>query len=347
MTVTLQDLLTDPSFFFHQIDGNEAIFQPMARGDFERSIFLDGRIRHGGQQPLRVPLPHIVAAVDAAKLAIPRIGWIFHVAQCGSTLLARSLDLPARSLVLREPATIRQLGVLTGGQDDPQRPQGFGPLLRAVVTLLGKRWVSESCTVVKANVPVNFIAEEILDHDPEAAAILLHFPLEQYVASILRTDGHRRWTEGVFGELRLANSRWCEGAQPENLPEKAAALWFAEMKIFATLLEKFPNVRSLNAGAFFDDPASTVHAAADLFGLVMDEAEARRITEGELFHSYSKNPTLDYDPEVRAAREAEAMHRLADEIAVAREWARSARERHGLVEALHRPLVGPPAPLLR
>ena len=65
-----------------------------------------------------------------------------------------------------------------------------------------------------------------------------------------------------------------------------------------------------------------------------------------MFHSYSKNPALDYDPEVRLAREAEAMRRLESELAEARAWAEAARNRHGLVAALDRPLVGEPASLL-
>ena len=342
MTVTPHDLFADPALFLYEIDGGTAIFQTMTREQFARSIFLDARIRHGNLPNFRVPLSQLLAAAEKAAIPARRIGWIFHVAQCGSTLLARALDRPGASLVLREPAALRRLGVMAGSAGEAPEE----PLLAAVAGLLGKRWEADRPVIVKANVPVNFIAERLLARDPQAPAILLHFPVAQYVAAILRTEGHVRWTEGVFAELRLAESPWCAAAQPAGPAEKAAALWFAQMKVFERLLGEFAHVRSLDATHLFDRPAETVAAAARLFGVELAEDEARDIAAGELFHSYSKNPALDYDPEVRLAREAEAMRRLAGELAEARAWAEAARDRHGLAVALDRPLVGEPVPLL-
>ena len=343
MTVTPHDLFADPGLFLYEIDGGDAIFQTMTREQFARSIFLDGRIRHGNLPNFRIPLPQLLAAAEKAAIPARRIGWIFHVAQCGSTLLARALDLPGRSLVLREPAALRRLGVMAGGGAGAAPEE---PLLGAVAGLLGKRWEADRPVIVKANVPVNFIAERLLARDPQAPAILLHFPLAHYAAAILRTEGHVRWTEGVFAELRLAESPWCAAEPPASPAEKAAALWFAQMKVFERLLGKFAHVRSVDATHLFDRPAETVAAAARLFGVELAEGEARAIAGGELFHSYSKNPALDYDPEVRLAREAEAMRRLESELAEARAWAEAARDRHGLAVALDRPLVGEPVPLL-
>jgi hypothetical protein len=345
MAVTLQDLFSDPALFLHHLDSNSAIIQTMTPEDFARSIFVDGRIRHGGRPNFRAPLDQLLAAASESALPTRRIGWIFHVAQCGSTLLARALDRPGRSLVLREPAALRQLGVAAGAADHPQADPS-PELLRFVVAMLGKRWHADRPVIVKANVPVNFIAARILALDPAAPAIALHFPLAEYVAAILRTEGHVRWTENVFSELRLAQSPYVAGAPPRGPAEKAAALWFAQMKAFESLLRDFPASRSLEASVLFDRPAQTILAAARLFGVEMTEQDARAIAAGELFRSYSKNPALDYDPEVRLAREAEAKRRLAGEITEARAWAEAARERYGLIAALDRPLLGEAAPLL-
>jgi hypothetical protein len=342
MAVTLQDLFGDPALFLHQFDGNSAIFQTMTREDFARSIFLDGRIRHGNRPNLRAPLDQLLAAASEDALPVRRIGWIFHVAQCGSTLLARALDHQDRSLVLREPAALRQLGVMVGASDDAVRPD----LLRFVVAMLGKRWDSDRPVIVKANVPVNFIADRVMVLDPGAPAIALHFPLAEYVAAILRTEGHVRWTESVFAELRIAQSPYVADAAPRGSAEMAAALWFAQMKAFEILLRDFPASCSLDASTLFDWPASTVLAAARLFDVDMNEQDAQTIADGELFRSYSKNPALDYDPEVRLAREVEAKRRLAGEIDEAVAWAQAAQRRHGLSAALARPLLGEPVPLL-
>lgn len=349
MAITLQDLASDPSLFLWEFDGDTAVFQTMTREAFQRSIFVDGRIRRDDRPSVRVPLDPLLQAFRDARPATRRIGWIFHVAQCGSTLLARALDHIGRSLVLREPAALRRLGVMIGGDGasaDVLASERFAALLRITLTMLGKRWEADAPVIVKANVPVNFIAREIMALDPAGPAIALYFPLESYVAAILRTEGHVRWTEGVFDELRLAGSPFAAGDVPQSPAAKAAALWFAQMKAYERILADFPQARSLEAGAFFSKPAETVAAAAGLFGVKLAPAEAEDIAASELFHSYSKNPALDYDPEVREAREAEARQRLADPIAEAVEWARRARARHGLPEALVKPLAGNPPPLL-
>jgi hypothetical protein len=345
MAVTLQDLFADPALFLHLLDGSDAVFQAMTRDDIARSIFLDGRIRHRGRANFRVPLDRLLAEATPDALPLRQVGWIFHVAQCGSTLLARALDHPGRSLVLREPAALRQLGVIAGaGEASAGAPSA--ELLRFVVAMLGKRWEAGRPVVVKANVPVNLIAGRLLALDPAAPAIALHFPLANYVAAILRTEGHVRWTEGVFAELRIGESAYAASAPPATVAEKAAALWFVQMKAFAALLRDHRSARSLGASVLFGRPAETVVAAARLFGVELSEDEARAMAGGELFSSYSKNPALDYDPEVRLAREAEAMRRLEGEIAQARAWAEAARSRHGLATALERPLLGDPLPLL-
>jgi hypothetical protein len=347
MAISLHDLANDPGLFLYEFDGDTAAFQTMTREAFGRSIFLDGRIKHGGVPSARVPLDALLAGVRPGAQAERRIGWIFHVAQCGSTLLARALDRPGRSLVLREPAALRRLGVMAGGGTGDMAADGrLNSLLRMSLWLLGKRWDADAPVIVKANVPVNFIASWIMARDPGAPAILLHFPLEDYLAAILRTEGHVRWTEGVFDEMRLAGSPFADGQAAESPAAKAALLWFAQMKAYDRIITDFPAARSLDARTFFAEPAMTVAAAAELFGVRLSPGEAEEIAAGELFQSYSKNPALDYDAEVREAREAETKRRLAGEIAEAVTWARRAKERHGLPEAFGRPLVGEPALLL-
>ena len=99
-------------------------------------------------------------------------------------------------------------------------------------------------------------------------------------------------------------------------------------------------MRTLNAELLFGRPAQTVAAAAAHFGVVLRDGEPEEIASGELFETYSKNPTLDYDPEVRAARDAEAKRRLAPQIAEAEAWVSAASTRHGPVGELGAPLVG-------
>lgn len=347
MDVTLGDFFSDPALFLFELDQETAIFQTMTRENFARSIFLDGRIRHGNAPNFRVPMDVLLKASQSTPGVAPPTGWIFHVAQCGSTLLARALDHIGRSLVLREPMVLRRLGVAASGGTVDGRVDGhLSSMLRLTLAMLGKRWDPATPVIVKANVPVNFIAREVMEANPDCPAILLYFPLESYVAAILRTEGHVRWTEGVFDELRLSGSPLAAHQVPDSAATKAAALWFAQMKAYAGILADFPAARSLDAATFFARPAETIDAAAALFGVPLRPGEAEAIVAGELFHSYSKNPALDYDPEVRAVREIEARRRLADPISEAVEWARRAGEIHGLPVAFDKSILGESPALL-
>jgi hypothetical protein len=350
MEVTKATIQDAPELYLHSIDGEHLVLLTMGRADFENSIFLDQRIKPPRDtQKLRLPLEPVIEHYDGPSPADRPIGWIFHVAQCGSTLLARALDRPGRSLVLREPAVLRQIGATAGAS--PQRhavaaePQ-FMRLLDVSLAMIGKRWAGEGPLIAKANVPVNFIARQVMRRMPGTPAITLYFSLENYAAAILRTDRHHEWLENVYAELRVAQNEFVAPTPPVTLAERLAALWFAQIKEFDALLAENPSAVSLDASAFFDRPAEAITAAADLFGMAMARNEAGAIVDSELFQSYSKNPALDYDLEVRAMREDEAKRRLSSEIAQAVAWAREAKARHGLVEALDRPLIGGPVPLL-
>src|SRR5688500_13065439 len=112
MALTLDDLFASPDHYLHSFEGDLALFMPMDRAAYHRSIFLDGRISPAANQTMKIP---VGALIDPARK--PRTtGWIFHVAHCGSTLLARALDRPSGNLVLREPLALRQLALAPDAQ---------------------------------------------------------------------------------------------------------------------------------------------------------------------------------------------------------------------------------------
>src|ERR1044072_6989935 len=99
MALTLDDLFASPDHYLHSFEGDSALFMPMDRAAYHRSIFLDGRISPVANRSMRVP---VAPLAEAARPPAPT-GWIFHVAHCVSTLLARALDSPAANLVLSDP----------------------------------------------------------------------------------------------------------------------------------------------------------------------------------------------------------------------------------------------------
>jgi hypothetical protein len=302
MALTIDDLYASPDHYLHSFEGDAALFVPMDRAAYQRSIFLDGRISAAGTGTMRLP----AAMLSADKVPAPlRTGWIFHVAHCGSTLLARALDRPAANLVLREPLALRQTAIAA----DAHR-------LAVVAAMLGKRYRPDAVTIVKANVPVNFLLPELIALDPNAPAIFLHVGLRDYLLAILRSDNHREWLRRVTTQLAVHLGPL--GTSSDAV--RAASLWLAQVRAFADAIGRMPNGRSLDAERFLADPSQTIAAAADLYGVPMDRTEAAALVAGPLFATYSKDPTVAFDNAARLARRRALEGSLAAEIGEAESW---------------------------
>lgn len=306
MSLTLEDLFASPDHYLHSFEGDAALFMPMDRDAYHRSIFLDGRILPAANRTMKVPVGALPAAPAPAS-----IGWIFHVAHCGSTLLARALDRPGANLVLREPLALRQQALAP----DVQR-------LAVTVAMLSKRYRKDAPTIVKANVPVNFILPALIAFNPDARSIFLHYGLSDYLLAILRNENHRTWLRNVTALLtpHLGDVTDLSDA------ERAAALWLAQMRAFAAAIDGAPFARSLDAECFFDEPARLLGLVADHLQAPMPPEEIEAVVAGPLFSTYSKNPDVPFDNAARLARRDALEKSLAAELNQAEAWIAARRD---------------------
>ncbi len=345
MQLDAATIFDDPRLMFFGFEGEYARFVPMNREAYSRSIFVDQRIQPADQQSFRVPLGPLMVHLAKIGFEPPRIRFIHHFAQSGSTLLARALDQPG-NLVVREPLHLRQLGVAAGAATDGPMPAEQRAVLAFSLSLLGKRFAAGSPLIVKGNVPISLLAGAIADLDPGQAAILLYFPLDDYCAAVLRTPGHQRWLESVTSEIELGSDPLVGDILRLSVAEKAAALWYSMIKRFERLLSLHPAMRSLDANQLFDQPAETIAAASELLDAGLGAAEASAIADGPLFSNYSKNPAIPYDQVTRVERREQAKAMLASDLHLARRWVEEHAAVAGLPAALDRPLLGAAAPLL-
>ena len=332
MDLSIGDLFANPDHYLFMFEAGQAVFRPMDRAAYGRSIFLDDRIDAAAPGAMKIP---VAPLLDHLRLsaAPPDIGWIFHVAHCGSTLLARGLDRRDQSLVLREPVPLRQLAVegaqpFAGGVVDHGWRAGLG----LAVAMAGKRYAAAQRVIVKANVPVNFILGEVMAQTPAAKGVLLYFDWENYLLAILRSAEHRRWVRYVTSEMAPAIRTEVGALEGLVDAELAAALWLAQMRIYVRALEQWPQLRSLNAERLFAAPSEIIAAAAMYFGL---PAPTDDMHVGGVIGSYAKNPGMAFDNDVRLERRHASRLALADEIDQARSWL---ARREALPGALVRPL---------
>lgn len=338
----VRSLFDSPDFFPLAFEPQAIVLAEMDRDAYNRSIFCDARISPKAP-PARAPIAPLLDYNAAHPARPPNIGYIFHVAHCGSTLLARALDVKAANLVIREPMLLRQLGVQRTAHFGTQAPDEWRKRFDLATTMLNRRYVAGP-VIVKANVPVNFVVDELMAVGPQQAAIAIHFSLEHYLQAILRSPNHRRWVESVSQELKGGIEGVVGAAAPAQSHAVAAArLWLAQMLIYDAALRKYPNAVSLNAEDLFDTPRDVTAAAFRHFGQAIDEPALDAIVAGDLFSRYSKNPNVAFDNAARHERRCALAAEIAPEVAEARAYISASG--HTLPDRLPKPLVGE-APLL-
>lgn len=292
MQLTPAAIAASPDHYLHSFEGADAVIVPMDRAAYARSIFLDARISPARDGAVLVP----VAALAEAAPPPQTTAWIFHVAHCGSTLLARALEALSRGLVLREPMALRQLA--------------FAPVparLQLVLAMLSRRYDGEEPTLIKANVPVNALLPQIVAADPAAPAVFLHLGLEDYALAVLRSPQHRGWVRDIA--VRFA------GAAPAaSDAESLTALWLWQMRAFCAALEAMPQAVTLDAERFYADPAATLAALAPRLGRPADPARIAEVVGGPLFTTYSKRPGVAFDNAARLQRRTALLRELASEL---------------------------------
>jgi hypothetical protein len=301
MAIASNELFASPNHYLHSFEGNTAIFVPMDRAAYHRSIFLDGRISPAVGAPIRVAVSELIGG---AKQPAPT-SWIFHVAHCGSTLLARALDKLESNLVLREPFALRQLALAPNEER-----------LAIVMAMASKRYRADLPTIVKANVPINFLLPELVGFDAQAHAIILHLCLRDYLLATLRNDANREWLRRVTAQL----APYLGDLSCHSDAERCAALWMAQMEAFSNAIARLQNARSLDAEAFFATPGSILKLAAKHLGVPTTDQQIDAIVTGPLFRTYSKNPQLQFSNEMRLTRRSELEKTIAAELEQAQSW---------------------------
>jgi hypothetical protein len=302
MPPTLTDIAASPDHYLYSIEGEDAVIVPMDRAAYARSIFLDARISPAGETALQVSAEALLAAAAPP----PTTAWIFHVAHCGSTLLARALEGLSAGLVLREPQALRELGFASDAK-----------YLQLVLAMLGRRYGGDTPTLIKANVPVNALLPAIAAADHQAPAVFLHLGLEDYALAVLRSPQHRGWVRQIAARFAAA---------PPGASDAVclAALWLWQMRAFAAALDAMPRACSLDGERFYADPASTLAALAPRIGRPADPEAIAGLVAGPLFGTYSKRPGMAFDNAARLERRIALARELAGELAEARGWAEAA-----------------------
>lgn len=338
-----EDLFSKPNHYLLEFAGPKGILVPMTRESYRQSIFTDpGRIVTAGSQTWTVDRVKLLNIFETLQIEQEPLRYVFHIANCGSTLFARAFDHIANCLVYREPYPLRQLSVAYAAHaGDPHRIEGWTKTLRLVGGLLGRRFEDPQAILVKANVPVNFVLPQVLGLHQGSSGILLYSSLWTYLVSALKSAERRQWIGNVLNEMSAAINSIEVLATVDldalSTARAAGCVWLAQMHQFMGILDIHDELRTLDCEQFFEHPLETLLAACDFFGLDTTDDAVRNVIAGALFSEHAKFPGRRYDAATRRADLEFQAQALSDEISEGMAWA------NGFLEPLRIPAVLPNA----
>ena len=177
---TLAAVLADPHFLPHRIDpgANMVTFMPTDAPRLARPSFIDGRSDFSSGKPVSLPLDAVLDELTAPVPGPDRM--IFHVSFCGSTLLARMLELPGSAFVLKEPNALVDLA-------DWKKAGGkIGPALDWLRGSLRRRWSADEPVVVKPSNWANNLLPELMADPSAIRPLFVTMQRRPFLIAVLR-----------------------------------------------------------------------------------------------------------------------------------------------------------------
>ncbi|HEX8572541.1 MAG TPA: hypothetical protein VF759_07310 [Allosphingosinicella sp.] len=324
-------LAATPHWFPHLLDPatERVLLVEKAEADYRDSAFLDERSLKPGAARHGVEWWHLAAAFPPAARRDAQ--YIFHIGHVGSTLISRLLgELPA-ILSLREPLILRTFAEMLGQRGQAEAlwdPESIPGRLDLLTALLSRTFRREQRVLVKAT---SFVSEAAADLVPAGSrALLLYARPERYIETILAGPNSRQEL-AMTARDRLKRLHRAAGAERWRLwelgeGERVAMAWAAEMASLVRAAQALPagSAMWLDFDDFLADPAASLGALADFFGVELDRAGAEHLAADPLMRRYSKAAEYEYSRELREQVLAEARRDQAGTIASGQRWLESA-----------------------
>ena len=179
---TARDVALDPKWLPHTFDlsGEKLTLAFVPRQSHRELMFLSDEHFADNFQKVTHPAAAIASQVAEARQA--PIHFIFHTAFCCSTLMLKAIDIPGRTLGLKEPDVLINLANRFIRSDD----QGNGERLDLVLHLLARPFEAGESIIVKPTNFANRLAMPVLEARPDSRAVLLYSDVRPLLRSILK-----------------------------------------------------------------------------------------------------------------------------------------------------------------
>lgn len=334
----LPRLIGDGEWLAHRYDeANDSIQFRFVPRDAQRAMTFLTNFEIG-DAPLAVyGRDDCLAEARPRNLPTPRL--IFHSAYCCSTLLARAFDVPGVSFGLKEPQILNDV---VGQQLRRAEPRQVAAVLDAALLLLARPLDAGEINVVKPSNLLNPLIPLLTAMRPDVRGLLLHAPLDTFLASIARKEIEgRAWVRELMWKLIHLGQAARFGFTDEDLYRQTdlqagAVGWLAQQALFAEAAANHPGYRSLDSETLIARVPECLAALKDLFELEIDPDE---VAAGPAFHTHSKDRS-DYSAEQRQQDRERGRTTHAREIDLVLEWTGQLAKHAGVSMILPSPLLG-------
>ena len=322
MPLPLSTIVADPDWIPHAIDpsGANLTFVHVPRAARSDLTFLSDEHYKGQFAKEAYPFASVAAALGNIDPRPPH--YIFHSSFCCSTLLAKALDVPGKTVSLREPDILLHLAnrVIQSG-DAANKAQ-----IDLVLRLLSRPYSPGEIVIVKPSNLANRLLAPILAGNRRSRAVLLYSDLPTLLRSLTKKGIWGR----IFGRQVYRNlAGWTQlrlGFGPVETFDQtdlqiAALAWLMHIHQFNQVASQFgpDRVMLLKSADFLDDVPATLARAAGFFGLNLEEDAVRAIAAGPVFAGHSKLSQA-YSAEERARDHSAADAAYGAEIEMVLKW---------------------------
>lgn len=333
---SIRDVVRNPEWLPHAYDpdGQALTFVHLPREARSELMFLFDEHFGGKFTKISFPGGSVATAVAAEMDSAIRapIHFIFHTSFCGSTLLARALDIRGIASSIREPAIFTSLA----NRVIQRSSEASANRLELVLRLLERPFSPDEAVVTKQSSFANRLTNQVILARNQTRTVLLYSDLETYLIALLKRGLRGRiWGRKLFTNLKSWCSLELDLSANEILEltdmQVASLAWLMQIHHFSAVAKAFGSrVMLLESSQLFAAPAATLHQVMTFFDFGLTEMDAADIAAGPIFAKHSKFTDRDYGDEERR-RDLEIVGNAnSEELSMVVKWLETFAGHHGI-----------------
>jgi len=297
------EILESEHYLLHCVDIEAGCFGFIrtSRALLSEASFIDGRSKISIDETLwHVPIDDALSWYESSIPAVRPNRFIFHSAFCGSTLLARVMDIDGKSFVLKEPSILAQLAdIKIARRELYLDSQRWSQFLAFVLSQLNIPWSEDESNLIKPSNWVNSELRDLVTFGGDSKLVLLSQSPIQFLTAVFRSGGERiqyvysflSQIRSIFPEFHSMIDEVENGSvDTVNMFSRLMIISYAIQARAFNQAKEFLDQRDQVSCTYDDlmrDPVNAIFKIADTFELDLTQLEIERSIVRH-YHKHSK-----------------------------------------------------------